>query len=304
MGSDCEIAVTDTHGTRSAPDLLVAGIELVQLLERCWSRFLPDSDVCRVNANAGRWTAVSPCTRNAVMLAAAGRDHTAGRYNPLLGRNIEDLGYDCPFNEVVTRRTLKGPADNQRTGNTADDIDIDGSANRVRIPDGTALDLGGIGKGYAGDFVADALLALGATGVMVNLGGDVRVAGDCPAGDHWSIQVGHRDEVVLLDDGAVAFTTTDKRRWTHNETVVHHLLDPLTGSSLTTDVPMVCVVSAAGWWSEVLTKSIAVQLTRQPAMMATLDEVVPGGAHAIVSLHGSTNTTNAWNSVSARYVHV
>ncbi len=315
MGSQCEISVTAVHGTRSNVEVLQAGVGLVQSLEQLWSRFLPGSDVSRINANSGRWTTVSSWTRNAIMLASAGRDHTDGRYNPLLGLDLARCGYDRPFAELETltefEALLGSTRDAWLRGDIGGDIDINVSADcarpRVRIPSGTAIDLGGIGKGYAGDLVSDALLALGATGVLVNMGGDVRVAGDCPEGDHWSIQVGDRDEVVLLDDGAVAFTTTNKRRWRRDSAMVHHLLDPVSGSSLGIDVPMVCVVSAEGWWSEVLTKSIAVHIARQDPAWAELEtfcEVVPNGVHAIVTAGDSTVATTGWNSVSARYVHV
>ncbi len=305
MGSDCEIAVTDAHGTRSINELLAIGAALIHSLERYWSRFLSESDVTRVNRNAGRWVSVSQWTRNAMIVASTGRDLTQGRYNPLVGHHLVMLGYDRPFATLSNPHERLADAVAEARGDVTGDIDIDERTSRVRIPIGTQLDLGGIGKGYAGDVVTDALLSLGATGVMANLGGDVRVAGACSDhADHWSIQVGSRDEVILLDDGAVAFTTTDKRRWQHKGMTVHHLVDPATGSSLTDDVPMVCVVSSEGWWSEVLTKSVAVHLARQRDARfvgANLNSVVPSGAYATVEFGGMSVATDDWNSVSARY---
>lgn len=47
------------------------------------------------------------------------------------------------------------------------------------------IDLGGIGKGYAADLIAAELIAAGAEGVSVNLGGDLRVAGVAPGAQPW-----------------------------------------------------------------------------------------------------------------------
>jgi FAD:protein FMN transferase len=313
MGSECEIAVTGTHGTRSAEVLLQTAVELVETLESVWSRFRSESDTSNINRAAGKWTSVSRHTTNAVLLASAGRDHTNGRYNPLVGDDLHRIGYDRDFSELTTsveRSERFGPRPSVRG-----DIDVNEAQSSVRIPPNTQVDLGGIGKGYAGDLIVDALLALGATGVLANIGGDVRVAGESPQAGPWSIGVGERDEVVLLDDGAVAFTTTQRRTWMHNGQRVHHLIDPATGLSLGVELPMVCVVSSAGWWSEVLTKSIAVHIARSTNPMVaieSLDQFVPAGAHATVEVsnqvgnevHSLDGSTREWDSVSARLVEM
>ncbi len=53
-------------------------------------------------------------------------------------------------------------------------IVIDPIVGAVTLPSGVELDLGGIGKGLAADLVVDELLAAGAAGACVNVGGDLR----------------------------------------------------------------------------------------------------------------------------------
>ena len=306
MGSRCEISLTGTHGTRGTAELLYLGKTLVVELEQRWSRFLSNSDVSAINACPGEWILVHRHTRNVLMMSDAGRSYTDGRYNPLVGADLVRLGYSTSFDTMnATRDFPDTPIDDRSPTNGA--IEINESAGSVRIPAGTLLDLGGIGKGYGADLVVDSLLALGATGVMVNLGGDVRVAGECPQQPYWSIQVGDREEVVLVEDGAVAFSSTDKRRWQRGGKWIHHLVDPTSGSSVPVNLPIVCVVSASGWWSEVLTKSIAVHIGRKMAtncqateLSRLLCQAVPAGVHALVSVEGMVVTTGAWDSVSAR----
>ena len=85
---------------------------------------------------------------------------------------------------------------------------------------GVGFDPGGIGKGFAADLVLDELLAEGAGGACVNLGGDVRVGGLGPDGGDWTVTVEDpRDPAgpplvtLLLADGAVATSSRCRRRW-------------------------------------------------------------------------------------------
>ena len=57
-----------------------------------------------------------------------------------------------------------------------DGIIVDRTASSVTLPRDVEIDPGGLGKGLAADLVTAELLAAGARGVLVNLGGDLRVA--------------------------------------------------------------------------------------------------------------------------------
>ena len=82
------------------------------------------------------------------------------------------------------------------------------SASVVILPAGTALDPGALGKGLAADLVADEAIAEGASGVLVELGGDIVTRGSAPDGDPWRIAIPatiHNPErTIELRDGAVA----------------------------------------------------------------------------------------------------
>jgi thiamine biosynthesis lipoprotein len=140
-------------------------------------------------------------------------------------------------------------------------IDVDLDSSTVRLPAGVALDLGGIGKGRAADLVAEQLLADGAVGACVNVGGDVRVTGRPPQGDTWPIALCNELApetdlcVVSLRDGGVATSTPLRRRWTRGDDEVHHLLDPRTGRPVVTDLASVTVLAGTAAWAEVLAKA-------------------------------------------------
>src|SRR5205814_664943 len=105
----------------------------------------------------------------------------------------------------------------------------------------------------AADLVVGGLVARGATGACVNLGGDVRVRGDAPGGGPWHIAVEDPSDGtslcdLCLSDGAVATSARTRRRWIGEDGEErHHLIDPGTGRSATTDALAVSVVAAHGW---------------------------------------------------------
>jgi FAD:protein FMN transferase len=165
-------------------------------------------------------------------------------------------GYDISFEEISGDRATAS-TNSLIVGCT--DIHIDG--RMVRLPAGTGFDPGGIGKGLAADIVIDELLAAGAAGACVNLGGDLRVAGSSPNGDAWTIAIEHPsiEEAVAhigLHAGAVATSTTLRRRWTVDGQSRHHLIDPVTGEPSDSDLELTTVIAAEAWIAEVLAKAV------------------------------------------------
>jgi thiamine biosynthesis lipoprotein len=223
-------------------------------LERRWSRFRPDSEVNALNARGGEAVEVSAETRLLVARAVEAWRITGGAFDPTVLGSLQRAGYSQSF-ELGPRR-VAGPG-LAIVGCT--DITIDATA--VRLPPGTGFDGGGIGKGLAADLTVDEALAAGAAGVCVNLGGDLRVAGEAPAGASWTIAVEHpwaRSPLVRLGlgAGAVATSTTLRRAWSMGGRRYHHLIDPATGVPSTTDLTSATVVTGQGWAAEVLAKAV------------------------------------------------
>ena len=255
MGCDAQIVVT---GGR--PGLAADARARIEELETRWSRFLPGSELSRLNALAGTPTVVPPETFDVVAMAVEAWRLTAGRFDPTVLHALVAAGYDRTFEDVVAARhtsvfgvpTVPGCAG----------IELDAALRSVHLPAGVALDLGGIGKGRAADLVVGELLAAGAAGACVSLGGDVRVAGEPPDGaaawpvgvaDPWDLA---RDLCVLrIVDGAVTTSTRLRRRWAGPSGEVHHLLDPGTGTPAWSGVAAVTVVAAEAAWAEVLAKA-------------------------------------------------
>ena len=134
----------------------------------------------------------------------------------------------------------------------------------ITVPPGTTLDPGGIGKGLAADLVSAELIERGARGVLVNVGGDLRVRGEAPNGASWDVSIEHPIQPgvelvrIGLVDGAVATTSRAKRCWQTAAGAAHHIIDPRTGRPATSSHVAVTVVAREAWWAEVVAKAIFV----------------------------------------------
>lgn len=258
MGSDCHVVAVG-----GPAHLLDEAKARIDRLERRWSRFLPDSEISQLNRSAGQPLTVSPETVELVDRAIEAWHLSGGAFDPTVLGDVIRAGYDRSFD-------LLGPATPLGTsllGIGAADIRVDGDT--VRLPAGTGFDPGGIGKGLAADLVSGEMIALGAAGACVNLGGDLRARGVGPDGRPWTIAVEHPWSplpIALLGlvDGAVATSTTLRRTWTSDGQPQHHLIDPLTGQPSDSGLVLSTVVAGESWKAEVLAKAVLLRGTEHP----------------------------------------
>jgi FAD:protein FMN transferase len=260
MGTEVLIAC---HGPRAAV-LAELGRSEIEALERRWTRFDPASELSALNDAAGTGPLqLSPPTFELVQSAIEAWRFTAGYFDPTVGAAMVAAGYD--------RTYVLGPAVRPQLGGEPTPgpagIAVDETTRTVSLPDGVALDLGGIGKGRAADLVSARLLDAGADGVCVDLGGDLAVAGQPPDGQAWIIgvddwgdlgvdHVGGDDAPTLaLARGGVATSATTARRWTADGEAAHHLIDPATGRPSTSTVRSATVLAGQAMWAEVVAKA-------------------------------------------------
>ena len=251
MGSDAHVIIVG-----GPSGLIDIACRRIDELEQRWSRFVPDSEVNDLNRNAGRPVTVSSDTVLLVQRAIEAWRLTGGGFDPTILGAVIRAGYDRSLNDIADERPTS-PISELIVGCT--DIVIDGPT--VCVPAGTGFDPGGIGKGLAADLVVGEMLAAGAGGVCINLGGDLRVAGDSPDGGPWTVAIEHPwlDEPVTLvglHAGAVTTSTTLRRTWRIDGETRHHLIDPFTGEPSESDLNLVSVIGGEAWMSEVLAKAM------------------------------------------------
>jgi len=291
MGSTVHVLLVD-----GSPRLLDQAEQRLEELEQRWSRFRPDSELNRLNAGAGSLQPVSDDTALLVRRAVDGWHLTGGLYDPTVLGDVRRAGYDRTLAEV-----LRAPAEGDDLRHIGcDGVSVVDAADgpHVFLPAAVGIDPGGIGKGLAADLVAAELVEAGASGALVNVGGDLSVAGHGPSGGAWVITVdGPRVDdppvsVVRLEAGGVATSTTARRRWAVGGEERHHLVDPRTGAPARTGRTQVTVLAAAAWQAEVLCKAVL--------LAADWHSVLPAGAAAlVVADDGTTQVGGAITSGAA-----
>jgi thiamine biosynthesis lipoprotein len=270
MGSAAEV-----HVVGDADGLVALARRRIEDLEARWSRFLPTSEISRLNASAETPVPVSPETYELIERALDAWRMTEGRFDPTVLGDVLRAGYVTSFEHLPTAAPT--PTSGLRRG--AEHIELDATTGSVCLPAGVGFDPGGIGKGLAADLVVAELLAWGADGACVNLGGDLRVAGDAPEGS-WVVAIEHPwrpgpTARVYLRDGGVATSSRTRRRWATATGAAHHLIDPTRGEPADVGVLTASAVAAAGWQAEAFAKAAFV--AGLPDGLDLLDRAEVGG---------------------------
>jgi thiamine biosynthesis lipoprotein len=226
--------------------------------ERCCSRFDPDSELSRLNARAGGPVVVSRRLFDTVAAALSAARATDGIFDPTVLHRLEDLGYDRTFAAIRADGVDTGthPASPTPWAGAWRSVRLDRPTRSVDLPAGTGLDLGGIAKGMAVDAALGALVDQGIRVAAVNAGGDLAVHGIPPGADAWWIAVETSDggEPVAVRRGALATSSTARRRWTRGGRTLHHLVDPRTGLPSTSGLVSVTAAANACAQAEVAAK--------------------------------------------------
>lgn len=258
MASDAQVIIVD--GPRQAGR---SAHRALDQLEACWSRFVESSDISRLNRDAGRLVEVDSATLTLVEVMIEAWRITGGRFDPTVLPALLDAGYTTSVDDpriaaVMPAALIDRPARGAAATPPASlgDVLVDREHRTVTVPAGIAIDGGGIGKGLAADLVVAELLARGARGVLVSIGGDLSASGTAPNGDGWLIDLEDPADQrvtrarIAISGGGVATSSTLGRRWTHAGVAQHHVIDPDANAPSSTDLVAVTVVGSNGWRAE------------------------------------------------------
>ena len=141
--------------------------------------------------------------------------------------------------------------------------------NQVQLLNGAQVDLGGIGKGYAGDIVHE--MAESDTSdqwhVLARLSGNIEMYGGKTADsgtDNWNIGIADPDDntdsiaVVSLRDGSVVTSGDYERFFEKDGKRYHHIFDPATGYPADSGLRGVTVIDPCSTKADALTTALFV----------------------------------------------
>ena len=235
MGSPLRLTVVTAR-----PAAGVAAWDVVrdefEAAEAAMSRFREHSEITGLNRAASTGIAISIGRRLGRALVAADRAHrlTDGRFDPRVLVDLDRLGdRGAPIGGAWSTSTRQ-----------ADERIADVHPRAALAALDEPIDLGGIGKGLALRWTAAALARFGIDRYLLDAGGDLVTYGPAPDGGPWRIGIEdpaggpHPVAVVEVRDRAVATSSIRRRRWRHQDRLVHHLIDPRPASRQRPDSPL------------------------------------------------------------------
>ena len=302
IGTAVHLLVTELRALGPARRLLR---EDLAALDAACSRFRADSEIVALDHASGDgrgWTGpvqVSPLLAGALAVALRAARRTGGDVDPTVGNALSAAGYDRDFALVqrdgppvrLTVRSVPGWRQ----------IELDKESGLLSLPTGTRLDLGATAKAWAADRAAARIAGELGCGVLVNLGGDIAVAGTVPDGG-WRVRVqdvtGPPEEppagpsaVVAIRSGGLATSSTAARRWHRGGDVLPHLLDPRSGQPAALVWRTVSVAAATCTDANMASTAAII---RGEAALAWLAEL--GFPARLVAESGAVVTLGGWPS--------
>jgi FAD:protein FMN transferase len=270
LGSRCQLFY-GAASPEEAEAFQEAAAQWLSTFESRYSRFLPDSELNRINAHAGLgWVEIDRQTEVLLDVCAQCHFMTEGAFDatslPLTllwdwKRKHDALPGDDEIASAMSRMGWKR---------------IQRAPGRLLLPEkGMMLDFGGVGKEFAVDCVKQLAVGMGIEQILVDLGGDIAVHGESPEGGGWYVGIedpehpGSSHIGLRLKGGAAVATSGDYRRcFEFQGRTFGHILDCRTGRPVMNGTRAATVIAP---------RCIAAGLLSTSAM-------VIGGAEAITML--------------------
>lgn len=231
-------------------------------VEKTLSRFLNDSELSQLN----RTENVPFLAGNLLYEAVSTADHffrqTDGLFDPYLRNELCRIGYDRSFEKIQSGEIEPAPL----SAVEASDIrpaEINHGMKMITLH-GAAIDLGGIGKGWAAQKAADQLQKRKVRCGGIAAGGDIIVWGKPEK--NWNIVISSPESwndrlfsFILDRPAGIATSSTVKRSWKDREGKIHHhILDPRTRRSAESDLIQVSVAAPDLTTAEVYAKCLII----------------------------------------------
>lgn len=241
MGTVAVVSVPASSSPILGEAAAVTGKEFARV-EKSLSLFDPESEIARLNAAPPQQATQLGADAAAVLSAAlAMAQESGGAFDPTVDplmklwgfRDTNSLSAPPDESAIAAVRSVTGwqqivlePA-----------MPPGRAASARRLTERVHLDLGGIAKGFAVDRACDALSRHGLADFMVNLGGNLRCAGDAAEGRRgWRVGVRnpfdtrHIMGMVTLTNGEAVATSGNYERFvTISGRRYGHILDPRSG---------------------------------------------------------------------------
>jgi FAD:protein FMN transferase len=273
------------HTGRVEIEVVGALADAIAADERRWSRFLPRSEVSRLNRAPGVPLQVSTETLDLLLSCDRWHEQTGGAFSVMIGGALIGYGY----RESQRERSPRSAVTPRPEPIPSALVVVDAVRRLACVPDGTALDLGGVARMWSAERAAAIVRTLSDDPAILLEVGDDMVA---VRGDHLvAVGAGESDgggrAVVLRDGHALASSSWSALIWSNDDGVAaHHLIDPATGAPAEPASAVVIASDAAE------ADALATALAVRPALVSRLPIC------AMVHSDQGERHTAAWEAIA------
>lgn len=228
MGVPCEIQVYDSSRINARNQIRQMAEEVARL-DRKYSRYRANSFLNEINRSAGSKLGVKLDKESLGLFrhALSCFEQSQGLFDVTAGGLYRI--WDFRQAQVPDQKTLDQVL--ERVGFNK----LSWQGNRIILPRGMEIDLGGIVKEYAADAAAKLARRIGVTHGLINLGGDFAVIGPQPEERPWTVGIANPTEPnsmmarIDLSAGGLASSGDYERFFEVDGKRYSHILNPKTG---------------------------------------------------------------------------
>lgn len=246
------------------PDRVVVAnqvLDEIRRLENLLSNKIEDSEIYKINANAGiKPVKVSSDTFTVVKSAWEYAEKTGGLFDPSIGPLVALWGIGTKNARVPNETEIAEilPLVDYRK------IIFDEIEKTIFLKEtGMIIDVGGIGKGYAADRAIEIFKAKNVKTAFINIGGNTMTHGQKPDKSAWGIGIqdprAARLEMMAifqLPELAVVTSGDYERFFTQDNVRYHHILNPKTGYPAQTGLISASVFGEKSFDADALSTSV------------------------------------------------
>ena len=223
----------------------------IEQFQNEFSRFLPESDLTQFNSQAGKKVPISAVFHDLLKKVQYYNVLSHGLYNPFILPAVQAAGYV----KSLDRSSLSDAAIIYDKAHVVDGSHLRVGADWAKIPKDTAIDLGGIGKGYLADLCAE-LLNPHTNNYCLSMGGDIITSGT-NNGDSWNVMVASpvnsvdNSANVVCESKMYAVATSGLRRNVSGR-LQEHIIDPRTAKLAQCQYEMCTIIAKHAATADVL----------------------------------------------------
>jgi len=216
--------------------------ERVEVFDKDYSRFRDDSLVTKMSKESGEFV-LPPDADLMISTYKKMYDLTEGAVTPLIGKIMEDSGYDAKYSLI---KKEMAPA------KSWEDV-MEWQKPKLILKEPALLDFGACGKGYLVDIISEILLKEGIKSYVVDGSGDMRQRGDVEL----NVGLEHPEDfkkvigIIKIKNQSLCGSAGNRRKWAD----MHHIIDPDTLKS-PMHILSVWVVAETTILSDILTTGL------------------------------------------------